>query len=95
MTTFETLPPDQQRVAVALLILEKQKTQWIKGYYKSITKEGKESQGKGQFNLGSCILETDHTYEFVSKKGTYYIVGKNNSRWIPTPNPAVQKDHLV
>lgn len=95
MTTFEQLKPDQQRVAVALLILENQKSQWIRGYYEAVTKEGKKFQGKGQFNLRNCILETDCTYEFVSKKGTYYIVSKTNMRWIPIPNPAVQKDHLI
>lgn len=94
-TTFEKLKPDQQRVALALLELEKVKTQWISGYYNAVSKDGTPFQGKGQFNLGSCILETIDTYEFVSKKGTYYIVSKNNMRWIPTPNPPVEKDHLV
>jgi len=95
MTTFETLPPDQQRVAMALLTLEKQKSQWISGYYIAETKQGRTFQGKGQFSLGNCILETDATYEFISKSGTFYRVRKNNSRWIPTPNPPMQKDHLV
>ena len=94
-TTFEQLKPDQQRVALALLTLEKQKTQWIVGYYTAETKGGVIFQGKGQFSLGSCVLETTDTYEFISKSGTFYRVHKNNSRWIPTPNPAVEKDHLV
>ena len=95
MTTFETLPPDQQRVAVALLTLEKQKSQWISGYYIAETKQGRTFQGKGQFSLGNCILETDATYEFISKSGTYYTVLKNNFRFIEQPVPAIQKDHLI
>lgn len=95
MTKFEQLKPDQQRVAYALFILEQQQDQWISGYYKAITKEGKPFQGKGVFNLGNCILESKTTYEFVSPKGTYYTVSKTNSRWIPTPIPPIQKDHLI
>lgn len=95
MTTFETLSPDQQRVAAVLLILENQKSQWISGYYKAVTKSGRSFQGKGMFNLGNCILESEKTYEFVSKEGTYYTIDKHNSRWIPTPIPPIQKDHLI
>ncbi len=95
MTTFEQLPYDQQLIAMALLEEEKSMPRWIAGYYTAETLDGKVFQGKGQFRTDTCIADKPHYYEWLSSTGTSYIVPKNTIRWIPTPNPAVEKDHLI
>jgi len=95
MTTFEKLPYDQQLIAMALLEEERTMPRWIMGYYTAETMEGKTFQGKGQFRTDTCIAESPTHYEWLTNTGTSYIVPKNTIRWISTPNPPVQKDHLI
>lgn len=95
MTTFEQLPYDQQLIAMALLEEERSMPRWIVGYYTAETLDGKTFQGKGQFRTDTCIADTPSYYEWLSSTGTSYVVPKHTIRWIPTPNPAVEKDHLV
>lgn len=94
-TTFEQLPYDQQLIAMALLEEERIMPRWIKGYYVAETLNGKTFQGKGQFRTDTCIDETPTHYEWLTNTGTKYLVDKKTIRWIPTPIPPVQKDHLV
>jgi hypothetical protein len=81
MTTFETLKPDQQRVALALLELQNQEGIKFRAKYEAENlTTGKKFQGTGEFILPASI-ETDETFEYRSGK-CYYVIPKEEIQWI-------------
>ena len=75
MTTFETLPPDQQRVAIALLKLQQQEgVQFRAKYQAENLKTGEKFEGTGTFIL-PATLEDEDTYEYRHGQ-TYYVIPK-------------------
>ncbi len=81
MTAFETLPPDQQRVAVALLKLQQQEgVQFRAKYQAENLVTGEKFEGTGTFIL-PATLEDDNTYEYRYGR-TYYVIPKEEIQWV-------------
>lgn len=80
-TTFEQLKPDQQRVALALLELDKQEgTKFRAKYEAENLTTGEKFTGTGEFILPAS-LETDETFEYRSNR-CYYVIPKQQIQWI-------------
>lgn len=81
MTTFETLKPDQQRVALALLELQQQKgVQFRAKYQAENLNTGEITEGTGTFILPAS-LETEDTFEYRTGR-CYYVIPKEEIQWI-------------
>ena len=90
MTTFETLSPNQQRVAMALLKLQQQEgVQFRAKYQAENLKTGEKFEGTGTFIL-PATLEDEDTYEYRHGQ-TYYVIPKEEIQWVADPKESASR----